>query len=100
MVSTYQKNLCGTLDKPLCALHTPHMKRIEDLIEAFGGVTKFGRVIGKRTEHVGSMRSRGSIPARYWKSIVDSEKGRELGLTLDDLVRLNFESSQSTEVMQ
>lgn len=67
-----------------------HMKSIDDLIKAFGGVAEFGRVIGKRMEHVGSMRARRSIPARYWLTLLQSEKGREIGITVETLSRLNF----------
>ena len=74
------------------------MESIGSLIEAFGGVTKFGRAIGKRCEHVGSMRARGSIPSRYWLDLVESVRGRELGLSLDDLARLNANGRPSLEI--
>jgi hypothetical protein len=61
--------------------HKTHMKSVDDLFEALGGTTQVGQAIGKRVEHAGSMRNRKSVPVRYWPALINSEKGREIGLT-------------------
>jgi hypothetical protein len=73
----------------LRATHNTHMNSIDDLFEALGGPTKVGQIIGKRVEHAGSMKSRGSIPVRYWPSLIVSERGKELGLSWEWLARLH-----------
>lgn len=66
------------------------MQTIDDLFAAFGGPANFGRVIGKRTEHAGSMKARGYVPVLYWALLVKSERGQEIGLTFESLHRLHF----------
>ena len=65
------------------------MNSIDDLFKAFGGTAAFGRVIGKRTEHAGAMKNRQSVPLRYWPALISSERGREIGLTSADLMRIH-----------
>lgn len=65
------------------------METIDDLFRAFGGPAAIGRIIGKRTEHATGMKRRNSIPVRYWQALIESDRGRELGLTYAKLVELH-----------
>lgn len=53
---------------------------ISDLIEAFGGVSAFARIIGKGQSTAGEMKRSGSIGVRYWPMIIAAarERGEEL----------------------
>lgn len=66
---------------------------INSLFSLFGGPAAVGRAIGKSTEHASGMKRRKSVPVEYWPSLIESEKGRELGLTNDDLVKIHLLST-------
>lgn len=62
------------------------MKSFEDIFVAFGGPTKVGRALGVRTEHAGSMRSRGAIHPRHWPRLIAAAKERGIeGVTYETL---------------
>ena len=48
------------------------MKTVADIIDAFGGNTAMGKVIGKGPSTVSEMRRRGRIDVIYWPSLVDA----------------------------
>lgn len=66
------------------------MKTVSDLIDSFGGNTRFGAVIGKAASTASEMKRRGSIPVEYWPAVV--REARRLGIpgvTNDKLVELH-----------
>jgi hypothetical protein len=65
------------------------MHTIDDLFEAFGGTSEVARVLNKNHSTASEIKRRASLPVRYWQDIIDSEKGRELGVTADLLVRIH-----------
>jgi len=50
------------------------MKSVDDVFSLLGGVTVVGRIIGKRAEHAGVMKTRGSIPVSYWPALIAAAK--------------------------
>lgn len=46
------------------------MDTIPELIDAFGGPTAFGRVIGKRSSTASEMKRSRSIPLEYWDAVM------------------------------
>lgn len=62
------------------------MNTVPEIIDAFGGNSRFAEVIGKQPSTASEMRRRKSIPVTYWPILVGSEKGRKEGLTYDKLV--------------
>lgn len=70
------------------------MMTVSEIIEHFGGPTKFAAVIGKNPSTASEMKRSGSIPVRYWPAIIQSEKGRAIGLTSDALVAAHVGTSE------
>ena len=67
------------------------MNTIPDLIDAFGGNTKFGAVIGKNGSTASEMKRRGSIPIEYWPAIIRAANERGfIGIDNDKLVALHL----------
>jgi len=66
------------------------MLTVADLIDKFGGSTKFAAVIGKGPSTASEMKRRQSIPVEYWPTIIRAapEAGVD-GLTTDEMVRLH-----------
>jgi hypothetical protein len=48
------------------------METVSDLIEAYGGVAAFARVIGKSSSTASEMKRRGSVPVAYWPKLIAS----------------------------
>ena len=66
------------------------MMTVADLIDQFGGSTKFAAVIGKGPSTASEMKRRQSIPVEYWPTIIRAAEGAGIaGLTTDELVRLH-----------
>ena len=60
-----------------------------DIIEAFGGPTKYAKAVEIETFHAQTMKTRDSIPASYWaKTVAAAEEGDIAGITLDVLARI------------
>lgn len=58
-----------------------------DVVNAFGGVRPLAEAIGvspKRAIHWG----RRGIPSKYWLLVAETQKGREIGLTVRKLMML------------
>lgn len=72
-----------------------HLIPVELIMRAFGGPAKFGRIIGKPTEHAAAMRRRRSIPVQYWPAIVDAATAKGLSLTPSDLMEAHASASQN-----
>ena len=63
---------------------------IPELIDAFGGPTKFARIIEKEPSTASEMRRRSSIPVRYWPKLVDAARERNIeGVNNDALVKMH-----------
>lgn len=66
------------------------MNTFTDIIEAFGGPAEFGRAIGIKPGHAGSMKTRDSIPDEYWLATVGAAELREIdGVTLEVLASIS-----------
>ena len=66
------------------------MNTIPELIDAFGGVTAFSRVIEKGPSTASEMKRNRSIHVDYWPRIIEAAKVRGLrGVTADFLMRLH-----------
>lgn len=74
------------------------MLTVSQIIEKFGGPTKFAAVIGRIPSTASEMKRSGSIPVRYWPAMINSEKGREIGLTSDMLVAAHVRKPEDDEV--
>jgi hypothetical protein len=72
---------------------------IHGLFDALGGPAEVARIIGRGGSTASEMKRRASIPVDYWPALIESARGKEIGLTSDDLVRLHIVSrSQSSGV--
>jgi hypothetical protein len=71
------------------------MNTLDEVFEALGGVAEVGRVIGKRTEHASVLKRRGSVPVRYWPSLIAAAEERGVVLTSDMLVAIHSTSTNS-----
>lgn len=71
------------------------MTSVSQIIELFGGPTRFAAVIGKNPSTASEMKRSGSIPVRYWPAILASDKGKEIGLTSDVLVAAHVSNAGS-----
>ena len=69
------------------------MKDVTTIISDFGGPTAFARAIGVEPSTASEMKRRGSIPVRYWTSIIAAAK--KLGLKIDsnDLMAAHSEAT-------
>jgi len=73
---------------------------IPDLISEMGGPAAFARLIGVTTEHASLMKRRRSIPVAYWQPLLDSQAGKALGLSADDLLNLHADASKNSEASE
>jgi hypothetical protein len=62
---------------------------ISGLFDAFGGQAEVGRIIRRGASTASEMKRRASIPVLYWPALLASQRGQELELTADDLIRLH-----------
>lgn len=66
------------------------MNTFEEVIEAFGGATALAEAIGIKPVHAQTMKARDSIPALYWRDVVDAARQRRIkGVTLDVLAQIS-----------
>lgn len=66
------------------------MHTIGDLIDTFGGSTKFAVVIGKNPSTASEMKRRNSVPVEYWPTVIKAAKAQGVkGVTLEKLVELH-----------
>jgi hypothetical protein len=66
------------------------MNTVPELIDAFGGVTRFSKVIEKRVSTASEMKRNRSISVDYWPRIIEAaaERGIE-GVTAEFLMHLH-----------
>lgn len=68
---------------------------VEALIDRWPSLSDFARDAGVTYGAAKQMRRRGSIAIPYWRPLIESQKGQEIGLTSDDLVSLHSASAPS-----
>lgn len=82
----------GLMNTPVKTINT-----ISDLIDAFGGSTRFAAVIGKNPSTASEMKRRGSIPVEYWPKVIDGARDAGIhGISNDTLVQLHIAPSALT----
>ena len=65
------------------------MESAAQIIDAFGGPTAFAFVVGTTQQNATNMKARGTIPANFFRAIVDAAADRNIqGITLDVLADL------------
>lgn len=65
------------------------METFEQVIQAFGGPTKYAEAIGIKHFHAGTMKQRDSIPPAYWADTVKAARARDIeGVTLEKLAEI------------
>lgn len=70
---------------------SPAPLTVPDLIDAFGGNAKFGRVIGKAPSTVGEQKRNGSIPVEYWDLVIAGAKAAGIaGVTYESLAKMHI----------
>lgn len=73
------------------------MKRpatIPQLIDAFGGATSFGRVIGKIPSTASEMKRTGAIGIKYWPKVINTAaKLRIPGVSAETLLKMHVGSA-------
>lgn len=66
---------------------------VPDLIDAFGGATAFGRVIGTIPSTASEMKRTGAIRVKYWPTIIAAATRRRIdGVSADALMRMHVGS--------
>lgn len=66
------------------------MTTVAQIVDAFGGPAEFGRVCGWTANPAArgsDIKRRGSIPHRYWPSIVGAARERGLAISTDSLMQ-------------
>jgi len=63
------------------------MNSFSDVIDALG-VAKASEILGIPENHVRTLKARDSIPAGYFKRLVDADAGRSVGITFELLYGL------------
>ena len=67
------------------------MRTVSDIFDVFGGPAELGRAIGVTTEHATTMRRRGSIPVRYWPTLLVEARDRHIALTEAEVIAAHVE---------
>ncbi|MBR0693617.1 carph-isopro domain-containing protein [Bradyrhizobium lablabi] len=66
-------------------------KTISELIDAFGGATKFAEVIDKIPSTASEMKRSGSIRPRYWPKIIEAAAARGIeGVSPESLMQMHL----------
>lgn len=65
------------------------MRDVPELITEFGGPTAFARAIGVQPSTASEMKRRGSIPVRYWPSVLSAAENLNIQISSDDLVAIH-----------
>jgi hypothetical protein len=66
------------------------MEKVPELFDRLGGPSEVARILKCGTSTASEMKRRSSIPVRYWPMLIESEKGREIGLSWETLGRANL----------
>ena len=83
------KSLHAVLTRISTERSDSEMNSFSDVIDAFGGPSKFAAAIGRPPSHARTMRARNSIPAGRWLRVVDAARECGVaGISLELLARL------------
>lgn len=75
-----------------------NIRTFQDVIEAFGGPSKYAEALRIPGFHAQSMKTRDSIPPAYWSDTVSAAQHREIGgVTLEKLANLAKEKRPHSE---
>lgn len=69
------------------------MDSFSDVIDALG-VSVVASILGIAENHARTLKARNSIPPGYFRRLVESEPGKERGITFDLLHRLLDEAAE------
>lgn len=65
------------------------MRTVSELIAAKGGLTKVADALGVTVQAVWNMRSRGTIPSKYWTAFIAAPtKPKQKQVRLEELMQL------------
>ena len=56
------------------------MSDVATIISDLGGYQAVAKVLNVGSSTVSEMRRRGSIPVKWWPALIQSERGKEIGL--------------------
>lgn len=77
------------------------MHTISDIIDAFGGNTRFAELIGKKPSTASEMKRRGSIPVEYWPTLIRAAEGAGIqGITSERLMLMHANAAASVEAAE
>jgi len=75
------------------------MNSVANLIDSFGGNSRFAEIIGKGPSTVSEMKRRRSIPVDYWPAIIAAAPGHGVeGLDSEFLMKIHVGSPASALV--
>jgi len=79
----------------MAVVNTAMMNSLRDLVDELGGTTAFAAAIQVNVSTASEMKRRGSIPVRYWPSLIAAADERGLPLTYDTLVAIHSPNTNS-----
>ncbi|MGL4812390.1 MAG: carph-isopro domain-containing protein [Beijerinckiaceae bacterium] len=64
---------------------------VDDVLQAFGGVSEVAAILGKGYSTVSEMKRRGNIPPAYWPALIEAAKAKAIPeeITADSLLRVH-----------
>lgn len=71
------------------------MNSLKDLVDELGGTTAFAASIHVNVSTASEMKRRGSVPVRYWPSLIAAAEERGVPLTYDMLVAIHSPNTNS-----
>lgn len=72
-------------------------KSVPELIDAFGGATRFAEVIGKIPSTASEMKRTGAIRVPYWPAIVAAAAERGIkGVTLESIALMHIDEKATS----
>ena len=74
------------------------METVPDIFEHLGGASRVARILGVGQSTASEMKRRGSIPVRWWPTLLASDEAREIGVTEGLLIRIH--AQQANEASQ
>lgn len=80
------------------SVHATAPETVPDLIAAFGGPTRFARIIRKGASTAGEQKRNGSIPVEYWGLIVEAAAEYGVpGVSFETLARMHISAADKAE---
>jgi len=69
------------------------MQTVDDIFEALGGTSAFGRALGLRQSTASEMRRRKSIPVWHWRKLREAMQEAGKPIDFETLVAIHTEKS-------